>query len=58
MEGLDDIDSSAVLGGYVKSTIGIIGFDMSAGQDIIGDHDGFVTDLSVGTRYPGKGWYI
>lgn len=58
LEGLADIDASALLGGYVRSTIGIIGFDISAAQDVIGGHDGFITDLSVGTRYPGKGWYV
>ena len=58
LEGLDDIDASAVVGGFMRSTISIIGFDVSAGHDVIGGHDGFVADASIGTRYPGNGWYI
>lgn len=58
LEGLDDVGISVLAGGYVRSTVSIIGFDISAGQDIIDGHDGFVADFSVGTRYPGDGWYI
>ncbi len=58
LEGLEDIGASALVGGYARSTISIIGVDVSAGQDVIGGHDGFVADLSVGTRYPGDGWYV
>ena len=58
LDGLEDIDSSIVLGGFVRSTVGILGFDVSAGQDVIDGHGGFVVDASVGTKYTAKGWYI
>ncbi len=58
LAGLDDIGVSAIVGGYVRSTVSILGFDISGGQDVIGGHEGFVADFSVGTRYPGDGWYI
>lgn len=58
LEGLEDIGASAVVGGFARSTFGILGFDLSAGQDVIGGHEGFVADASIGTRYPGDGWYV
>lgn len=58
LEGLDDIDPSLLLGGFTRATIGIIGFDLSVGQDVIGGHTGLVADASIGTRYPGKGWFV
>ncbi|GGX60061.1 hypothetical protein GCM10011309_07350 [Litorimonas cladophorae] len=58
LAGLDDIDSSLLLGGFTRATYGIIGFDLAVGQDVIGGHDGFVADASVGTRYPGQGWFV
>ncbi len=58
LEGLDDVDTSLMVGGYVRSTLSVIGFDLSAGQDVIDGHNGFVADASIGTRYPGDGWYI
>jgi outer membrane scaffolding protein for murein synthesis (MipA/OmpV family) len=58
LEGLDDINPSLLLGGFTRATIGIIGFDLSVGQDVIGGHKGLVADASIGTRYPGKGWFV
>jgi len=58
LTGLEDIDSSLLLGGYARTTLGPVGFDVTAGQDVIGGHDGFLADFSIGTRYPGKGWYL
>jgi len=58
LEGLDDIDTSAVAGGFVRATWSFIGIDLSAGQDIIGGHDGFVAEASIGTKYVSDGWYI
>lgn len=58
LEGLENIDPSVLLGGFSRMTIGIVGLDLSAGQDIIGGHKGFVADATVGTRYPGDGWFI
>ncbi len=58
LEGLEDIDSSAVVGGFIRSTYSFLGFDLAAGKDVIGGHDGFVAEASIGTKYTGKGWYI
>ena len=58
LDGLDDIGVSALVGGYFRTTLSIIGLDLSVGQDVIGGHKGLVADASIGTRYPGDGWYI
>ena len=58
LDGLEDINASAVFGGFLRTSYSAIGFDLSVGQDVIGGHDGFVADASIGTRYPGNGWYI
>lgn len=58
LEGLDDIDLSVLAGGFVRATLGPVGLDISAGQDFVGGHGGFVTDFTLGTRYPGDGWYL
>lgn len=58
LDGLEDIDASAVVGGFVRTSYSAIGFDLSVGQDVLGGHDGFVADASIGTRYPGNRWYI
>ena len=58
LEGLDDIDTSLLAGGFLRATIGPVGLDISAGQDVLGGHGGFVTDFTIGTRYPGNGWYL
>jgi len=58
LEGLEDIGTSAVVGGFVRTTLSFIGLDVVAGQDVIDGHGGFVADFSVGTQYPGKGWYV
>ncbi len=58
LDGLEDIDSSLLVGGFVRSTYGGFGLDLAVGRDVIGGHDGLLADISIGTRYPGKGWYI
>lgn len=58
LDGLEDIDASIVAGGFIRSTFGFLGIDLSAGQDIIDGHGGFVADASIGTKYTAKGWYI
>lgn len=58
LDGLEDIDPSLLLGGFARGTFSIIGFDLSVGQDVIGGHGGLVADASIGTRYPGKGWFV
>jgi len=58
LEGLEDIDSSLLLGGFVRTSFGPVGLDFSVGQDVIGGHNGLLADISVGTRYPGNGWYL
>lgn len=59
LEGLEDIDISAVVGGFVRYSYSFLGVDLSAGQDVLGGHDGFVAEASVGTKYTSdNGWYI
>ena len=53
LEGFEDVDASLPIGGYVRSTFGPVGFVVNAGQDVIGGHDGFIVDASVGTAYDG-----
>ena len=53
LTGLEDIDGSLPIGGYIRSTLGPVGFRIDAGQDIIGGHDGFSVDASIGTAYNG-----
>ena len=52
LTGLDDIDGSFLLGGYVRSTIGPVGLRFDAGQDISGGHDGVAANASIGTFLP------
>jgi len=52
LDGLEDIDSSLVTGGFARVSYGPVGIRINAGQDIIGGHGGFVADLSVGTQLP------
>ncbi len=51
LNGFDDVDGSLLAGGFVRTTIGPVGFRLDAGQDFIGGHDGFTADASVGTFY-------
>ena len=51
LTGFEDIDGSLPLGGYVFGTLGPVGLRVDAGQDIIGGHDGFTVDTSIGTAY-------
>ena len=53
LTGLEDVDGSLPIGGYIRSTIGPVGFRVDAGQDVIGGHDGFSVDTSIGTAYNG-----
>jgi outer membrane scaffolding protein for murein synthesis (MipA/OmpV family) len=52
LTGLDDIGASLLTGGYVRATYGPLGVRVDAGQDVIGGHDGFNADLSLGTFIP------
>lgn len=52
LNGFEDIDPSLLAGGFVRATYGVLGFRVDAGQDVIGGHDGFNADLSVGTYIP------
>ncbi len=54
LTGFDDIGGSLPLGGYVFGTLGPVGLRVDAGQDIIGGHDGFTIDSSIGTAYRTK----
>ena len=56
LTGLEDVDGSLPIGGYIRTTLGPVGFRVDAGQDVIGGHDGFSVDASVGTAYDG-GWF-
>lgn len=51
INGIGRCASSVLLGGYVRSTIGPIGFRIDAGQDIANGHDGLTADVSIGTFY-------
>lgn len=52
LNGLDDVDGSLLAGGYIRSTLGPVGFRLDAGQDIINGSDGFSAIASVGTSLP------
>lgn len=52
LTGFDDISASLLTGGFVRATYGVLGFRVDAGQDVIGGHEGFNADLSVGTFIP------
>ncbi len=56
--GFEDVDGSIPIGGYVRSTLGPIGLRLDAGQDVIGGHDGFTADASIGTFYRLGNWAI
>ncbi len=51
LANFDDISGSLPVGAYLRSTFGPVGFRVDAGQDVIGGHDGFTLDASVGTFY-------
>ncbi|MEP6342776.1 MAG: MipA/OmpV family protein [Maricaulaceae bacterium] len=53
LTGLEDVDGSLPIGGYIRSTFGPVGFRVDAGQDVIGGHDGLSVDASIGTSYDG-----
>lgn len=52
LTGLEDIDGSFVAGGYVRSTLGPVGLQFNAGQDIAGGHGGVTANASIGTFLP------
>ena len=52
LTGFEDIDPSLLLGGFLRATYGPIGVGVDAGQDVLGGHDGFNADLSLGTYIP------
>lgn len=52
LEGLDDVDASILAGGYIRTTLGPVGFRFDAGQDVINGSDGFSAIASVGTSLP------
>ena len=52
LTGLEDVDGSLLAGGYIRSTIGPVGFRLDAGQDVIGGSDGLTAIASVGTSLP------
>jgi len=52
LTGLEDIGASVLAGGYLRGSFGPVGFRLSAGQDIIGGHDGLSADASIGTLLP------
>jgi len=58
LDGLDDIDPSLLAGGFLRASFGPVGLDISAGQDVIGGHGGFLTDFTIGTRYSAEKWYV
>lgn len=51
LTGFEDIDGSLPLGSYARGTWGPIGGRIDAGHDVIGGHDGFTVDASIGTIY-------
>lgn len=52
LTGFEDIGAAFPIGGYLRSTIGPVGFGLNAGQDIAGGHSGLTVDASVGTFLP------
>jgi len=52
LNGFDDVNGSLPLGGYIRSTIGPVGFGLNVGQDVIGGHSGLTADASIGTFLP------
>ena len=52
LTGLEDVDGSLLAGGYIRTTIGPVGFRLDAGQDVINGSDGFSAIASVGTSLP------
>lgn len=52
LDGLEDVDASVLLGGYIRGSFGPVGLRFDAGQDIIGGHDGVTANASVGTFLP------
>ena len=52
LNGFEDIDPSLLAGGFLRATYGPLGLRIDAGQDVIGGHDGFNADISLGTFVP------
>lgn len=52
LTGFEDIGTSLLVGGFLRTTYGPLGLRVDAGQDVIKGHDGFNADISVGTYIP------
>jgi len=52
LTGFEDIGASLLAGGFVRATYGPLGLRLDAGQDVIGGHEGFNADLSLGSYIP------
>ncbi len=52
LTGLEDIGASLLTGGFLRASYGPLGVRVDAGQDVLGGHNGFNADLSVGTYLP------
>jgi outer membrane protein len=52
LTGFEDIGASLLAGGFMRATYGPIGLRIDAGQDVIGGHEGFNADFSLGTFVP------
>lgn len=51
LTGFEDIGGSVPIGGFIRSTIGPIGFGLNVGKDIAGGHDGIIAEAAIGTLY-------
>lgn len=52
LTGFEDIGVSLLAGGFLRAAYGPLGVRIDAGQDVLGGHDGFNADISVGTYLP------
>lgn len=52
LTGFEDIDPSLLTGGFINANYGLVSFRLEGGQDVIGGHDGFIADVSIGTFVP------
>lgn len=52
LTGFEDIGVSLLTGGFLRATYGALGLRIDAGQDVIGGHEGFNADISLGTFLP------
>ena len=52
LNGFEDIGASLLAGGFARVSYGVLGVRVDAGQDVIGGHEGFAADISLGTYVP------